>query len=60
MEFVACKMLGEYNRNKQKIKKFFLDEQKAKEDNENQKWTPNRTQDSTLTTRTKQDPQILK
>ena len=32
MEFVACKMVGEYNRNKEKIRKFYLDEQKEKND----------------------------
>ena len=31
MEFVACKTIGEYNRNKEKIRKFYLDEQKAKD-----------------------------
>ena len=31
MDFVASKTVGEYNRNREKIRKFFLDEQKAKE-----------------------------
>ena len=31
MDFVASKTVGEYNRNREKIGKFYLDEQKAKE-----------------------------
>ena len=31
IEFVACKTVGEYKRNREKIKKFYLDEKKQKE-----------------------------
>ena len=31
MDFVASKTVGEYNRNREKIGKFYFDEQKAKE-----------------------------
>ena len=41
-----------------KIMKFYLDEQKQNKTMKNHKWTPNRTQESTPTTRTSQDPQI--
>ena len=41
MEFVACKTVGEYNRNKEKIKKFYLDEQLTKDSEKNNKRTPN-------------------
>ena len=31
IDFVACKTVGEYKRNREKIKKFYLDEKKKKE-----------------------------
>ena len=31
IEFLACKTVGEYKRNREKIKKFYLDEKKQKE-----------------------------
>ena len=39
MKFVACKTVGEYNRKKEKIGKFCLDEQKAKEAEEQKQST---------------------
>ena len=49
MEFVACKTVGEYNRNKEKIKKFYLDEQLTKDSEKKQQADTQRDIEDTTT-----------
>ena len=49
MEFDACKTVGEYIRNKEKIKKIFLDEQKTKDSEKQQRVDTQRVIEDTAT-----------